>query len=362
MSIAVAELLDRQRVEGPLKQEIMDKIQTGCVDLMKSCKPTFCSGGKTASNFHINIKCEEINRLADILFIIYGDKLKDVIPSTNRDGLCKVLGGLVDGDVTKLTQMAEMVISNEYPNMTTGNKKILDDYLLKQITPTIKCMCPDIENNPVDNKQSGKYTSTLEINYKVIMLLIGSLLLLVSLIVVPLLIVKRKKWTGENKSLTLTITLILVCLTAFIIISINPMKLFTQRVEGGTDWVPIEGEYTGEGTYPPVTANIDMNIRNDNTVVINSLVCNKPCPPDMLKNCGSGKNILTIDVHNKTKYGYMLKGDCIDQIKKNIKNISSIVTFDSIYIGRKEDGTIFSNVKMGLLGLSPVIYILIKKK
>ena len=110
------------------------------------------------------------------------------------------------------------------------------------------------------------------------------------------------------------------------IIDANPFCIFKACLKNSDVWIPISsGTYIGSKSILRVTVNIQITFLPKNKVHIDSLTCSggKICPvSDLLQYC-KGNKIINISTE-KTRYGYQLTGECLDEIKKETDVIEDL--------------------------------------
>ena len=109
------------------------------------------------------------------------------------------------------------------------------------------------------------------------------------------------------------------------IIDANPFCIFKACLKNSDVWVPISsGAYAGSKSILGITVNIQITFLPKNKVQLDSLTCSgKICPvSDLLQYC-KGNKIINISTE-KTRYGYPLTGECLDEIKKETDVIENI--------------------------------------
>lgn len=120
------------------------------------------------------------------------------------------------------------------------------------------------------------------------------------------------------------------------IINANPFCIFKACLKNSDDWVPISsGVYVGYNSILGVKINMQLTFLQNNKVQLDTLKCSGSiCPAkDLLDYC-QGKKIIDISTE-KTQYGYILTGQCLDEIIKAtnvIENIWAVKTDNGISV------------------------------
>lgn len=132
----------------------------------------------------------------------------------------------------------------------------------------------------------------------------------------------------KHNSIQFVVFALLLLFTIWVnsmIIDANPFCIFKACLKDSDVWVPISsGTYTGSKSILGVTVNIQITFLPTNKVELDSLTCSgKICPvSDLLQYC-KGNKVINISTE-KTRYGYQLTGECLDEIKKETDVIEDI--------------------------------------
>lgn len=134
----------------------------------------------------------------------------------------------------------------------------------------------------------------------------------------------------KHNSIQFVVFALLLLFTIWVnsmIIDANPFCIFKACLKSSDIWesIPPHTIYTGSNkTILGVTVNIQVTFLSKNKVQLDSLTCSgKICPvSDLLQYC-NGNKIINISTE-KTPYGYLLTGECLDEIKKETDVIEDI--------------------------------------
>lgn len=293
------------KIEADAGKSLEDLITPGCNDFLSQCQPTFCSKGVDPSTW--KILCKDVNTA--ITMILSDDEVRNFLIQNNVSPIsfCLSLQQLVDNigfeGVTKL-------IIDKVNDNTGDYSNLLQKYV-DQIPALLQCICPGIKDKlpshvtppTTTNKYSNKYNTKLILGIFVV-------LLLISLIPISIVLLTARR----NKGLYVGIILLFVVLILSIIVLVNHKCMIKSCLKAGGDWVPIQGKYRGSVSMVGITVKADLEFLPEDEVNINVLSCDgNGCPSkNMIADCKEYNKVVINP--NKTDYGYVIEGPCMDKI------------------------------------------------
>lgn len=183
----------------------------------------------------------------------------------------------------------------------------------EKILEAILCICPSY-TGPKDT--SPRFDSVLN-KLNVGLLTIGTSIVTIILYLILSLFVFRLFSVGV-KIILLLILVIITVFVVYLIIKANPNCIF--RFCPGDDWRAIPGTYTGENNAFGVKIKVEVKIDDNKKIRITNLDCSKGCPFKSLNQVCTDANEIILG--EKTGYGYILSGKCIDSLKSDsVKNL-----------------------------------------
>ena len=271
-------------------------IQQLCPSLIKQCTPTLCDPTKVSS---LVVSCDNLKKIMNTLF-----KNETSFPNFEEQEICDFLENDGENNINQLLS-----------NNPTINKKL--QYLFPEIKTNlpimVKCICPKFEQTY--NKSIIRLSAAT-------IILIGIIITVVSVMFL------------HTRGIYVFIIWVILLLVYLSLLIINPKCIFKTCLEKSEDWKPVEGYFKGTKTLLGVTIKLDINIKKDNTAILNVLTCDgNACPSkNMIDKC-SNKNVNISKI--KTRMGYSIVGSCIDQIK-NIKTSDGSTIVKGLWMVRKK--------------------------
>lgn len=312
----------------------------------KSCPKTFCT---EQSKNSFNVNCDDyknfITSLINLKTTILPDILKKYPELSNNNiiGFIKDINNL-DNICSLVSQIGIDPLINIIKSSSTEQGITLTDKQIEFIKNLLTCLCP-IAPPPPPPKNIDEYN--LDTIY-ILAISISITVFILFLILIGIYYGLKVNITSKKLFITFIILILLGFGIFMLIVYLNPKCYFKNCIPESLDWVPIEGNYKGSINKFGINLDVDVNIKKDNTVSFNKLLCTgNLCPiNDILSKCVDDKSA-KINVTNKTEQGYQVYSGCIEKMYEFKNNDGSNIV-QSIYVSRSMDVSNSADVQNNL--------------
>lgn len=296
-----------------------------------SCPKTFCKDD--GSKKSVNINCDEYKNFIISLINLKTTILPDIIkkyPDLSK----KIIFGYIK-DINSLDNLCDLVskigieqLINIIKSSLTEQGITLTDKQIDFIKYLLNCLCPTPSPIPTPKSISEYNLDTIYI----LAITISISIFILFLILIGIYYALKVNLSSKKLFITFIILILLGFGIFMLIVYLNPKCYFKNCIQHSLDWVPIDGNYKGSIVIFGIQIDVDVNIKKDNTVSFNKLLCTgNLCPfNDVLSKCVDDKTA-KINTTTKTDQGYQVYSGCIDKMYE-FKNNDGTKIVESIYV------------------------------